>query len=300
MKSPTLKFKRAKETKFLVLDSIIFDKFSPYALKVYGQLRKLVSYTDECSETQVTIKNLSKLCDMSERKIYDVLNELEFTHFIIQRTNIYHYRRGQLNTFSVSQTYDFFREKTEQSAQESDTPAQNDMGVQNLTTPAQYAEGTAQYAEGTAQNDIIEQQDLSQQVSKKKHNKPPVNPAVTVFSDESSIKCHLNLVVANRKIDIDDDTIEQIIFYIAKERDYDEVIKKINISLKLIRQKKWNIPHGYKGITSKAIREKEEAQQRQKEAQQHEDGKMARKIHAAVLSGAGLAALSEAKKKLGM
>src|ERR1017187_1920470 len=166
MKNTSVKFIRAKETQFLNVDVVIWDKLSPFALKVYGQLRKLVSFTAETDEAEITIECLANRSGISQRQVYNVLNELEYEHFIIQRLNKHHFRYGQTNSFAVSQTYGFFN-----TVQNLTTPAQNDMGVQNesisvkkrnkktvqiFTTPAPGAVATAQ-------NDILSTQQLSQQ-----------------------------------------------------------------------------------------------------------------------------------------
>lgn len=86
----------------------------------------------------------------------------------------------------------------------------------------------------------------------------------TVFSSSVDIKNHLTAVTKNRELTLSEDEISQIIFYIAEDRAYDSVCKKINIALKLIRDKKWNIPNGWNGITIQSIKEKEEELQKAK------------------------------------
>lgn len=301
MSTPKAKFRRAKETNFLIMDEVIFDLFSPFALKVYGQLRKLMSYTQQCDEVEITVKNLAVLSGISERKTYDVLNELEHTHFIIQRLNIYHFRYGQTNTFEVSQTYGFFKP-----VQESNTPAPNadpvDNPVQKLPTPAPHAVPPAQYADGTAQYaDLIKQQDLSQEVSKKKQNKEPVTPAVSVFSCTESVKTHLNLVIAKRKVYVDEEVIDQGIYYAYEtntDKSFDSVNKKLNIFLKKVREGKWLIPQNWNGISSQSIREKEEADQRAKQEQYQQEAKVFQGITGAVAKGDGLKSFSAMFQKL--
>jgi len=287
MNTPSVKFRRAKETSFLILDEIIFDLFSPFALKVYGQLRKLVSYNKECDEAEITVKNLANLSGISERKTYEVLNELEHEHFIIQRTNIYHFRYGQINSFTVSQTYNFFKP-----VQEETTTAPNagvvDNSVQNLTTPAPYAVPTAQYAEGTAPcADIYKEQESLQEVSKKKQK------TQTVFSDTDSIKNHINLVIANRKDFVEDEVIDQVVFYVGELRSYNAVVKKINIALKLIREGKWNIPNGFNGLTYDSIKQKEEAYEASKKARFEEEAQAFRAITKTAAQGYGMKSLKD-------
>lgn len=88
--------------------------------------------------------------------------------------------------------------------------------------------------------------------------------AVIVFSCSQDVKNHINLVLTNRKETIEETLIDEIVFYVGDFKDYDEVIKKINIALKKVREGKWNIPHGYKGLTTKSIRKEEEIEQERK------------------------------------
>lgn len=294
MNTPTAKFKRAKETSFLICDAIIFDKFSPFALKVYGQLRKLTSYNQECDETEITVKCLAELSGISERKTYDVLNELEHTHYIIQRTNLYHFRYGQTNLFTVSQTYNYFKP-----VQDLNTTVSNaepvDNFVQNLTTPAPHAVPSAQYAVPSAQYADLKKQDLSQEVFKKKQNKSPV------FFDTESVKEHLNLVIAKRKAYVEEDIIDQGIYYAFNtntEKSFDSVNKRINIFLKKVREGNWLIPQGWSGISSQSIREKEEADQRAKQEQYKQDAQAFQGILGVVAKGEGLKSFSAMFKKL--
>ncbi len=292
MNTPSVKFRRAKETSFLICDAIIFDLFSPFALKVYGQLRKLTSYNQECDEIEITVKNLATLSGISERKTYDVLNELEHTHYIIQRTNLYHFRYGQVNSFTVSQTHNFFKPAQDETTTAPDAEGVDNSG-QNLSPPAFGAVPSAQYAGGTAPNaDLLIEQDLSQKVSKKKQNTRPV------FSDNESVKNHITLVIANRGAYVEDDVLDQIIFYIGDDKAYNSVVKKINIALKKVREGKWNIPNGYKGITSKSIRENEERQQEAKRAQYQQDAVIMQTITQSTAQGTGLKSFSDMFKKL--
>lgn len=299
MTTPTAKFRRAKETTFLICDEIIFDEFSPYALKVYGQLRKLVSYQKECDDAEITIKNLAKASGISERKTYDVLNELEHVHYIIQRTNVYHYRYGQVNSFTVGQTYGMFKP-----VQESITPAPHAEGVdnygQNLTTPALYAVGTAPDAVGTAPNaDLYIEQESSQEVSKKKQNKESVKPHVFVFSCKEDVKTHVENTIAKRGVEVEEEIINQIAWYASHSIGNDfELKKKVNMGLKKVREGKWNTPQGYNGITSQSIRDKEEQQAREKQEQYRQEAQAFQSITGAVSKGEGLKSFSDMFQKL--
>ncbi len=285
MNTPSVKFRRAKETSFLICDEIIFDLFSPYALKVYGQLRKLVSYNKESDETEVTVKILAHLSGISERKTFDILNELEHTHHIIQRTNLYHFRRGQVNTFLVGQTYGMFK-----TVQTENTTAPNaevvDNPVQKLPTPAPYAVPPAQYAEVTAPNADLYKQESSQEVFKKKQKQGTVNPSV--FSDTDTVKTHLLEVIAKRGVYVDEEIIDQGIYYSFEtnnDKRFVTVNKRINIFLKKVREGKWLIPQGFNGITSQSIREEEEEYNRNKQAQYEQDAQAFKAVTEAVNTG---------------
>ena len=295
MNTPTAKFRRAKDEKFLIVDELVFDNLSPYALKVYGQLRKLTSYTTQDDETEITVKNLAKAAGISERKTYDCLNELEHVHYIIQRINIYHIRWGQINTFNVSQTYERYK-PVEAKAPTAPKTAPVDNYGQSLPTTAPRAVPPAQYAVPTAPNaDLIKKQDLSQEVSKKKQNKNPV------FSDTESVKTHLNLVTAKRQTFLEDETIEQGIYYAYEtntDKSFDSVNKKLNIFLKKVREGKWLIPQGWNEISSQSIREKEESEQRAKQEQYKQDAQMFQGITGAVAKGEGLKSFSAMFQKL--
>jgi hypothetical protein len=129
---------------------------------------------------------------------------------------------------------------------------------------------------------------------KKKTNKE----SVSVFSDTDSIKTHITLVLAKRKAFVEDEVIEQIVFYIGKDRDYEVVVKKINIALKKVRDGKWNIPQGYKGITSQSIREKEEKERIEKQNQYKKEAQVFQEIAGSVVKGEGLKGFSAMFKKL--
>lgn len=288
MKTDHVKFRRAPETKFLLVDEEVFDKLSPYALKVYGQLRKLTSYTKENDETEITVKNLALASGISERKTYSCLNELEHEHYLIQRHNIFHIRYGQINTFDVSQTYGYYKPDKAQ-----DPPAPKAEPVDNsgqiLSPTAPRAVPPAQYAVPTAQCAYsYKEQDLSQEVFKKKHYKAPVKPSI--FSDKQTVKTHIEMVAANRDAYMEEEIINQGIYYAYetnKDKSFDSVNKRINIFLKKVREGQWLIPQGWNGITSQSIRENEEQEHAAKQEQYAQDAQIFRKITGATASGEG-------------
>ncbi len=97
---------------------------------------------------------------------------------------------------------------------------------------------------------------------------------VPVFSVIEDLVKH-RLGVAN--IPITEDLVSQILFYL-KTKPPAEAEKYTNIAVNLVKDKKWNIPNGWEGITSKSIAEKEAAYNRQKEIDFIEDGKAIRAL----------------------
>jgi hypothetical protein len=109
---------------------------------------------------------------------------------------------------------------------------------------------------------------------KKQNNKEPV----IVFSDSSSVRVHLDLILRNRQITLTEDCINQILYSVGNEKDFDKVIKIINIALKLIREKKWQAPYGYNAtpaslnpIASKKETDQERMQRFAEERQRNKD-----------------------------
>ncbi len=131
----------------------------------------------------------------------------------------------------------------------------------------------------------------------KKTNNNKENP-VFVFPDKESIKTHINTVLEKRGAFAEDDTVEQIVFYIGKDRDHGSVVKKINIALKKVREGKWNIPQGYKGITSQSIRAKEEKEHAEKKAQYRRDALAFKAVTQVVSSGKNHKRLADMIKDL--
>lgn len=109
------------------------------------------------------------------------------------------------------------------------------------------------------------------------------------------------MVIANRDAYIEQDILEQGVYYAYEtnpDQSFDSVNKRINIFLKKVREDKWLIPQGYKGITSQSIREQEEEHQREKQEQYRQDGQAFRDIASTVLSPTGEKTLGDILKKL--
>ncbi len=126
---------------------------------------------------------------------------------------------------------------------------------------------------------------------KKKTNNP-----VSVFSDIYSVKTHIQRIIGNRKVYVEDDVIDQGIYYAFEtneDKSFDSVNKRINIFLKMVREGKWLIPQGFKGITSQSIRETEEAQEKKKREQYQEDAQAFRNVVSTVQSGKPYISMAE-------
>lgn len=135
-------------------------------------------------------------------------------------------------------------------------------------------------------------------VKKKTNNK---ELSVSVFSCTDSVKAHLSLTIANRKAYVEEEVINQGIYYAFEtneDRSFDSVNKKLNIFLKMVREGKWLIPQGFQGITSQSIREKEEREQESKRLQYQEEAHAAKNIFNAVSQGQGFKGFSDMFKKL--
>lgn len=133
---------------------------------------------------------------------------------------------------------------------------------------------------------------------RKKTNK---EKPVSVFSDTESVKNHIELTIANRKSFVEEDIIQQGIYYsflTNEDKGFDSVNKRINIFLKKVRLDEWLTPQGYNGITSQSIRLNEEKYEQEKRAQYDDDAKAFQAIRGAVLTEGGAQALKDIFKKL--
>jgi hypothetical protein len=90
---------------------------------------------------------------------------------------------------------------------------------------------------------LIKETTKTKEIKRKKTNKE--TPSVSVFSNSVSIRFHLDSIIKNRSLQLSDEVIKEIMFYIGEEKDFDTVIKKINIALKAIRNGKWKTPYGF-------------------------------------------------------
>ncbi len=112
---------------------------------------------------------------------------------------------------------------------------------------------------------------------KEKHQRKPKGETL-IFSDIFNCIKSLKALLSGRGKVVDDDVIDQVMFYVEKSKPQKDAQTSIHMAVHLIIAGRWQIPHGYKGITSKSIREKDEAYERQKEIYQDQDGKNFRLI----------------------
>lgn len=95
--------------------------------------------------------------------------------------------------------------------------------------------------------------------NKKENNKTNRSKTtIPVFVDSLSVENQINAVCVNRAIELPNDIVKQVVYWIAGDRDSNSVIKKINTALKLIRENKWNVPKGYYPQTTKPTIEKKQ------------------------------------------
>lgn len=107
-----------------------------------------------------------------------------------------------------------------------------------------------------------------------KKEKEKTNNSVLVFSDQQTVKSHIQQLAAQRQEVVEAETISQGAYYAFdtnEDKSTSSVVKRINIFLKKVREAKWLIPQGYNNITSQSIGEKEEQYQEAKEATYAQD-----------------------------
>lgn len=103
--------------------------------------------------------------------------------------------------------------------------------------------------------------------SLKKQNKGPVS---SVFGNSSFVRGHIDSMLRNKGLSLTEDLINQIMYYIGMELDFDIVVKKINIALKMIRENRWQTPYGWNGGEATAAiqpAKKQETDEQRKERQ---------------------------------
>lgn len=125
---------------------------------------------------------------------------------------------------------------------------------------------------------------------------PPPSETVSVFCSSLAVKDHIERLVLDRGLTIDSSLTNEGVYYAYEtnpKKSYAEVNKRINIFLKKVREKSWNVPHGYQGLTPQSIREKEEKEHQEKLQQYNEEAEAFRSIKKKLISGAPLNKINE-------
>ena len=159
---------KAAQSRSIPIDELTFQNLTGNELKVFMAIRFESDYAKRCSEVKISISYIAKSAKVSERKVYEALNKLEYDHFLIQRLNYQHNKRGQTNSYLVSRDYAYYKPLV----QSQYTPAENDIGVQSQYTPADSAVTPAE-------NDILLDQEYNQESSQyflEEKNKKSLNP----------------------------------------------------------------------------------------------------------------------------
>ena len=166
---------KSAQSRSIPIDELTFENLTGNELKVFMAIRFESDYAKRCSEVKISIAYIAKAAKVSERKVYEALNKLEYQHYLIQRLNYQHNKRGQTNSFLVSRDYAYYKPL----AQSKYTPAENDMGVQSKYTPADSAVVPADSAVVPAENDILIDQEYNQESSQnflEEKNKKSLKP----------------------------------------------------------------------------------------------------------------------------
>ncbi len=132
----TIKIKRVGG-RYTVINEDIFNALDIYERSVYLALRFEADFGSDESAVKRSIAHLAEKAKMSERKVNDVLNTLEFNHFLIQR---HQSRFRSINTYLVAQDLNYFKPVI----------VNDEQPAQDLTSCAQDAERNAQHAQRNA------------------------------------------------------------------------------------------------------------------------------------------------------
>jgi hypothetical protein len=107
-------------------------------------------------------------------------------------------------------------------------------------------------------------------------------PSFSSFSDFKTLVTALVTATGKKPIDV---LVDEVIFYADKFQEKRDPMESVNMAIPLIKSGLWKTPHGFKGITSQAIRKQDEEYEQQKQAQIQQDAKIGRAINQAVKTG---------------
>jgi hypothetical protein len=104
------------------------------------------------------------------------------------------------------------------------------------------------------------------------------------FSDFKSFVSYVEQeVIATGKQPVDV-LVEEVLYTAEKWKEKKDPVESVKMAVIVIKQGKWKTPHGFKGFSSKAVKEKEEQDARKKENQIQQDAVIGRMIKKAVNS----------------
>jgi hypothetical protein len=75
---------------------------------------------------------------------------------------------------------------------------------------------------------------------------------------------------------------DEVAFYADKFKVKRDPVESVHMAINLIKKNNWKTPHGFKGITSQSIREKEEQHERAKQEQIQKDAQIGKAIKEAI------------------
>lgn len=127
--------------RYIVINEDIFQALNGFEIKVYMALRYEADFASAESSIKRSIAHIANKAQISERKVYDVLNTLEFKYFLIQR---HHNAFKSINTYCIAQQLYYFKpeeSKEEQNDDDSPRTAPNaDHAAPNADRPAPNAD----------------------------------------------------------------------------------------------------------------------------------------------------------------
>lgn len=98
------------QSRYITIDELTFQNLTGNEHKIYMALRFESDYSKKCSTVELTIDSLTILAKVSRSKVFEALNSLENTHFLIQRTNYKSFKYGKINSYLVARDYKYFKQ----------------------------------------------------------------------------------------------------------------------------------------------------------------------------------------------
>lgn len=140
MEQNTVQLKRVAP-RYIVMNEDIYLALNPYEMAVYQALRYEADFSSQESQIKRSIAHIATKSKISERKVYDVLNALEFKYFLIQRhQNAF----KSINTYCIAQQLYYFKpEEPKEEQNDDDSPRT----APNAERPAQEADRPAPHAD---------------------------------------------------------------------------------------------------------------------------------------------------------